>query len=186
MTTLLSVLTGMVLMVALVVLMQRVRGFAAQKPSDYAALEPRIDIRQHLSGPISCEGVIYGPLGRITSRFTANMEGRWDGNRGVLSEHFTYDSGTKQDREWRLTLGNDGVIKAEADDLICAGNGQQEGAAVCLNYTIRLPESAGGHALQVTDWMYLVDEKTIINRSQFRKFGFKVAELVATMRKLDA
>ncbi|MBR3369092.1 MAG: DUF3833 domain-containing protein [Rhodobacteraceae bacterium] len=186
MTTLLSVITGMALMLALIALMSRVMGFGAQKPSDYATLEPRMDIRHHLSGPLRCEGVIYGPLGRVTSRFTANMEGRWDGNRGVLSEHFTYDSGTRQDREWRLTLGNDGAIKAEADDLTGTGQGQQDGAAVCLTYTIRLPDSAGGHALQVTDWMYLVDDKTIINRSQFRKFGFKVAELVATMRKLDA
>jgi hypothetical protein len=30
--------------------------------------------------------------------------------------------------------------------------------------------------------MYLMPNGTIINRSQFRKFGIKVAELVATMR----
>jgi hypothetical protein len=40
--------------------------------------------------------------------------------------------------------------------------------------------------LDATDWMYLVDNGTIMNRSQFRKFGFTVAELVATMRKKDA
>lgn len=38
----------------------------------------------------------------------------------------------------------------------------------------------------VTDWMYLADNETIVNRSQFRKFGFKVAELVATMRPVAA
>lgn len=182
---------GMVLtlamgLLALGVVGQRFVGFSAQKPADYANTAPRADIRQHLSGPIRCEGVIYGPLGRVTSRFVADMEGRWDGNRGILREDFTYDSGTKQSREWRLTLGNDGRIVAEADDLKGQGTGQQEGASVQLNYTIILPESAGGHALHVTDWMYLVDDKTIINRSQFRKFGIKVAELVATMRRIEA
>jgi hypothetical protein len=34
--------------------------------------------------------------------------------------------------------------------------------------------------------MYLVENGTIINRSQFRKYGIKVAELVATMRPLGA
>ena len=180
-----TLLAGMALMLALLAIGQRFRGFKAQKPQDYARMEPRVDIRKHLSGPIRCEGVIYGPMGRVTSRFTADMEGRWDGNRGTLAEHFTYDSGAKQDREWRLTLGNDGRVTAEADDLVGKGTGQQEGAALHLNYTIRLPESAGGHALQVTDWMYLVDERTIVNRSQFRKFGIKVAELVATMRRVE-
>ena len=51
-----------------------------------------------------------------------------------------------------------------------------------LKYTIELPGEAGGHRLDVTDWMYLTENGTIINRSEMRKFGFKVAELVATMR----
>ncbi len=182
----LSVLAGMALVLVLLPIGQRFVGFQAQKPEDYAQLEPAIDIRKHLCGPIRCEGVIYGPMGRVTSRFTADMEGSWDGNRGVLAEKFFYDSGTRQDREWRLNIGNDGRIQADADDLVGRGSGTQVGSAVQLRYTIRLPESAGGHALQVTDWMYLVDDKTIINRSQFRKFGIKVAELVATMRRVEA
>lgn len=185
MSTFPALILGMALMLALVVLAARLRGFQAQTPLDYAKLDPALDIRTHLSGPIRCEGVIYGPLGRVTSRFTADMKGTWDGDKGTLAEHFSYDSGSKQDREWRLTLGSNGRVTAEADDLVGKGTGQQKGAALHLNYTIRLPESAGGHALQVTDWMYLVDEKTIVNRSQFRKFGIKVAELVATMRKVD-
>lgn len=186
MSSFLTFATGSALTLVLLALAQRFRGFPAQKPQDYAKLEPRVDIRKHLSGPIRCEGVIYGPLGRVTSRFVADMDGRWDGNRGILAEKFTYDSGTKQNREWRLSVGNDGRIVAEADDLVGKGSGQQEGAALHLRYKIRLPESAGGHVLDVTDWMYLVDEKTIVNRSQFRKFGIKVAELVATMRRVEA
>ncbi|TVR46454.1 MAG: DUF3833 family protein, partial [Rhodobacteraceae bacterium] len=166
MTSALAILSGMALMLALVALAHRFLGFQAQKPADYAQLEPVMDIRKHLSGPIRCEGVIYGPTGRVSSRFTADMEGCWDGNRGVLAEKFSYDSGSKQDREWRLTIGNDGRIQAEADDLVGQGSGTQSGSSVRLTYTIRLPESAGGHALQVTDWMYLVDDKTIVNRSQ--------------------
>jgi hypothetical protein len=56
--------------------------------------------------------VIYGPTGRVTSRFVADMEARWDGNRGVMTERFRYDGGAVQDREWTLELGNDGAIKA--------------------------------------------------------------------------
>ena len=55
-----------------------------------------------------------------------------------------------------------------------------------LNYRIRLPESSGGHVLDAVDWMYLMENGTIINRSQFRKFGIKVAELVATIRPVEA
>ncbi len=40
--------------------------------------------------------------------------------------------------------------------------------------------------LDVVDWMYVMENGTIMNRSQFRKFGIKVAELVATMRPMPA
>jgi hypothetical protein len=167
---------------AALIIIPRVFGFMAQRPADYAGSTPIVDIRKHLSGPLVCEGVIYGPTGRVSSRFVAQMEGRWEGNRGILDEHFLYSGGNRQDRQWRLTLGNDGTIRAEADDLKGPGTGTQEGCSVQLRYTIIMPKSAGGWTLDVTDWMYLCENGTIINRSQFRKFGIKVAELVATMR----
>jgi hypothetical protein len=179
-------LLGAVAMLALVLLAARVAGFRAQKPADYATATPPLDLREHLRGPIRCEGVIFGPLGRVAARFDADFEAEWQGNRGIMREHFRYDSGTRQDREWCLTLDNDGTIRAEAPDLVGTGHGQQSGAAARLSYRIRLPDEAGGHVLSVTDWMYLTPGGVIVNRSQFRKFGIRVAELVATMRKVDA
>lgn len=177
---------GAAAMLLFTVVCQRFVGFAAQRPEHYAASPPQFDLRTHLNGPIRCEGVIYGPFGRVTSCFSADFNARWDGNRGVMAEHFLYDSGTRQDREWRLELGNDGSIRAEADDLIGIGIGRQCGSAVHLCYRIRLPVEAGSHELDVKDWMYLAPNGVIVNRSQFRKFGIKVAELVATMRRADA
>lgn len=185
-TLLLGLALGLACALALGWLVTRRMGFEAQVPADYAATSPAIDLRQHLDGPLLCEGVIYGPLGRVKSRFVARMEGKWAGARGVLTERFHYDSGTVQHRVWTLSLGNEGSIRATAPDVLGEGQGQAQGSAVRLCYRIRLPDEAGGHVLSVTDWMYLLENGTIINRSQFRKFGIKVAELVATMRKAPA
>ncbi len=185
MDTLMLILLGAALTGALLLIAGRFAGFRAQAPADYAGQEPRFDLREHLNGPILCEGVIYGPLGRVSSRFVADMEARWDGDTGVMTEHFRYDSGATQTREWRLTLGEGGVIRAEAEDVEGTGQGWASGPSVLLRYRIRLPDNAGGHVLDTTDWMYLCDNGTVINRSQFRKFGIKVAELVATMRRKD-
>jgi len=186
MTPLLWLLLGVGLTILLIVVKSRFIGFRTQKPADLAQSGPRFDLRTYLSGPILCEGVIYGPTGRVASRFVAQMEGVWDGNAGVLKERFQYDSGRVQDREWRLFLSNDGSIKAEADDVVGPGTGRAEGAGVELRYRIKLDEEAGGHVLNVTDWMYLMENGTIMNRSQFTKFGITVAELVATMRRVPA
>lgn len=161
-------------------------GFRSQRPAHFAAREPTFDPCRDLNGQILCEGVIYGPTGRVTSRFVAEMVGNWEGNRGVLSERFRYDNGDAQDREWLLTVGNDGTMRAEADDVVGSGMGTLSGPTVQILYKLRLPKSAGGHVMSVTDWMYLAENGTIINRSQFHKFGIKVAELVATMRRVPA
>lgn len=185
METLVYVALGAVLVLLALNLKQRFWSFTAQKPADYDGEPLQFDVRTHLNGPITCEGVIYGPLGRVTSRFVGEFDARWEGNVGVMSEVFHYDSGTTQHREWRLRIGNDGMIEAKADDVVGAGTGCQSGSAVQLKYRIRLPEEAGGHVLDTVDWMYLTPNGTIVNRSQFRKFGIKVAELVATMRPRD-
>ncbi|MGR3542352.1 MAG: DUF3833 family protein [Hasllibacter sp.] len=185
MDALLWIALGAALALAGRALLRRRFSFLGQTSADYAD-GPAFDIATHLSGPILCEGMIYGPTGKVTSRFTADMHGTFRGGTATLTERFRYDSGTVQDREWRLTLLPGGGIRAEADDLVGTGTGRQEGSAVRLDYRIRLPEEAGGHVLDVTDWMYLLENGTILNRSQFRKFGLKVAELVATMRPARA
>ena len=179
---LLLILVGALLCAAGMLVHRHLASFRAQTPQDYDGLGPEFDMRRHLSGPILCEGVIFGPTGRVTSRFVAEMQGTWTGNRGVLAETFRYDSGAVQRREWRVALSGDGTFTAEADDIVGQGMGRHVGPALNITYSIRLPEDAGGHVLQTTDWMYLVQNGTIMNRSQFRKHGIVVAELMATLR----
>jgi len=170
---------------ALCWLRSRMSDFSAQSPHDYDSARQAFDVRKHLNGPMICEGVIYGPTGRVTSRFTADFEGTWDGNRGTLKERFRYDNGEHQVRAWHIEVDKTGKIKTSADDVVGTGKGYQAGNAIGLSYKLRLPEESGGYVLDAIDWMYLLENGTIVNRSQFRKFGFRVAELVATIRPCE-
>lgn len=176
---------GAVAALAVFGLLTKIMGFSGQRPEDYEDGTPDFDVRKHLNGPILCEGIIYGPTGRVSSRFVADFDCMWEGDHCTMREHFVYDDGSTQDREWHLQIDENGAIKATAEDVVGNGSGQQTGPTVLLNYKIRLPKSAGGHVLKTVDWMYLTPNGTIMNRSQFRKFGIKVAELVATMRPKD-
>lgn len=180
------VLLGLLIAFALVWMRSTFWDFKAQSPEDYEDDTLSFDVRKHLNGPILCEGVIYGPLGRVSSRFVADFDASWDGDTGVMKERFEYDDGSVQEREWHLTVGDNGKIKARAPDVVGVGEGHQKGSSVLLRYNIRLPEASGGHVLNTVDWMYMTPNGTIMNRSQFRKFGIKVAELVATMRPKEA
>ena len=156
--------------------------FGAQSPADYAGIGPDFVLKKQLSGRILSEGLIYGPNGTMTNSFVAEMVGEWDGDTGTLSESFTYANGRKQERKWYLTIVSDTTFTATADDIVGTAQGVVSGSTVNLTYDIILPKEAGGYVLRATDWMYLTDNGVIMNKSEMRKFGIKVAELIATMR----
>lgn len=156
--------------------------FSAQDPKAYADTTPVIDIRQHLGGDMVSEGVIFGPDGQVAVRFVADMKGEWSGDKGVLSEDFRYAGGTSQARRWEIVLGQDGAFTATAPDIVGTAQGQHSGSTIRMTYRLRLAEGAGGHVLDVVDWIYLMEDGTMMNKSEMRKFGIKVAELIATIR----
>ena len=168
--------------IALILLRRRFAEFPGQTAEDYDDAPTIFDLKEHLQGKMICEGVIYGPLGRVTSSFVADFDVSWEGNTGVMAERFTYNDGSTQDRAWKIRLRDDDTFALTADDVEGEGQGIASGFAVQMKYRIRLPEASGGHVLDTVDWMYLAPNGTIMNRSQFRKFGFRVAELVATIR----
>jgi len=179
---LIFIAAGLGLGILLTILRRRFAEFHGQEPSDYVDAFPQFDLRLHLRDKMICEGVIFGPLGRVTSSFTAIFNVTWNGKVATVAESFRYNDGTRQEREWTVTLGENGHFTSTAPDVVGEGQGVQAGPALQLRYRIRLPEALGGHVLNTVDWMYLTPEGTIVNRSQFRKFGVKVAELVATLR----
>lgn len=169
----------------LVLLRHRFADFMGQSANDYAEDHPPFDMRKHLDGPMTCDGVIFGPLGRVTSTFEADFDVSWLGNICTMKEEFRYNDGSTQIREWRIELDGGGGFEAFADDVPGKGTGEISGSAVLFNYPIKLPEASGGHILNAFDCMFLTKNGTVVNRSQFRKFGFRVAELVATIKKKE-
>lgn len=179
-----GLIAGLALAALIWVLGARLIGFAAQRAGDYkdrTALDPK----QALAGRLAVDGVLYGPLGRVVTRFTADMDCEWNGDELTINERFVYDSGTEHTRRWVMVLGADAKLRGGAGDIFGAV-GQVAGDAITLDYRLKLPDAAGGHMLSVTDWMYGLSNGTLVNRSQMRKFGFKVAELVATIRPVAA
>lgn len=178
-----KILTALLLVaIAIAVAKTMFLSFRAQSPADYAGTGPAFSLKEQLSGEILSEGLIYGPTGRMTNSFVARMVGEWDGDTGTLTEAFTYSNGTTQRRKWFLKIGDNNTFTATADDIVGEAKGIVSGATVMMRYRIVLPEEAGGHTLTATDWLYLTQDGVIMNRSEMRKFGIKVAELVATMR----
>ncbi len=159
-------------------------GCSSITPEDYAAKKPKLDIREYLNGTLEAWGIFFDMTGKADLEFYITMTGTWDGNKGTLEEHFVYSDGRKDQRTWHITFKDDHHFTATAADVIGEATGKQFGNAVNMNYVLNA-KRANGDTIKLTmdDWMYLLDEKTLINRTKMKKFGLTVGELVITFRK---
>jgi hypothetical protein len=157
---------------------------SAPKPADYAAETPVLDLKQYFNGPLIAHGIFTDRSGKVVRRFVVQMTGTWRGNRGVLDERFTYSDGKTERRVWRLTdLGN-GRYSGRADDVVGEATGEAAGNALNWRYTLSLPVGDKVYEVQFDDWMYLIDDKVMLNRAQMSKFGIYLGEVTLSFTKL--
>ncbi|MDR7269728.1 hypothetical protein J2X20_002357 [Pelomonas saccharophila] len=158
-------------------------GCAGPEVRDYAKEEPRLDLRAFLSGELSAKGMFTDRAGRVVKRFTVKMVGRWDGDVGVLDERFQYSDGSTQRRVWRLRSLGQGRYSGTADDVIGAAEGESAGNALRWNYTLALPVDGRVWNVALDDWMFLIDERTVLNRSAMSKFGLHLGDVTLVITK---
>ncbi len=156
---------------------------AGPQVSDYAAQKPVLDLATYFNGTLDAYGVFTDRSGQVVRRFTVVMTCTWQGNEGVLDEDFTYSDGEKQRRIWRLKKLPDGRYTGTADDVKGEAQGQAAGNSFRWGYTLNLPVDGKVYEVQFDDWMYLMDERVMLNKAVMTKFGFKLGEVTLSFVK---
>ncbi len=158
-------------------------GCSDHKLEKYRDTKPVVQFDSFFNGPVKGYGVVYGRSGEVKERFTVDMVGSWQGNTGKLEEDFVYYSGKKQHRTWNLVKTGENTFTGTAADIIGTATGKTMGSAVQWNYVLALEVSGRTINLAMDDWMYMMDETTIMNRVDMKKFGIKVGEVNVVMQK---
>lgn len=152
-------------------------------PEDYAAEKPVLDLAQYFNGDLTAHGIFTDRAGKVVRRFTVAMKGRWSGDDGVLEEDFVYSDGKTERRVWRMKKGPDGRYTGSADDVVGTAVGQARGNALRWAYTLRLPVDGSVYEVQFDDWMYLVDERVMLNKATMSKFGIRLGEVTLSFTR---
>jgi len=158
-------------------------GCASPTPADYASERPVLDLKTYFNGDITAHGLFTDRSGKVVRRFTVEMKCSWEGDDGVLDERFSYSDGEKQRRVWRLKKLPGGRYTGTADDVIGIAQGQSAGNAFQWSYTLRLPVDGKTYDVQFDDWMYLMDEKVMLNKAVMSKFGVRLGEVTLSFYK---
>ena len=157
---------------------------SAPRISEYSDTSPALDLREFFDGELQAWGMLQNRSGKMTRRFTATIDAHWEGQTGTLDETFTFDDGEIQKRIWTLTHHGDGHYTGQAGDVIGTAEGSIEGSVFQWQYTLDIPYGDGTISVNLDDWLYLVDEEHLINRTKLTKFGFKVGELTLIIEKV--
>lgn len=150
---------------------------------DYAKETPVLELRDYFNGTLDAYGIFTDRSGKVVKRFTVVMTCTWQGDAGVLDEAFSYSDGTTQRRIWRLTRHADGRYSGQADDVVGTAEGRQSGNAFNWAYTLALPVEGRVINVQFDDWMYLMNDKVMLNKAAMRKWGVGLGEVTLSFIK---
>jgi len=152
-------------------------------PSHYAAEKPVLNLQQYFNGTLDAWGIFQDRSGKVVKRFTVVMQCKWNGDIGTLDEDFTYSDGTKQKRVWTLRKTGEGRFIGTAPDVIGEAIGEVSGNALHWNYVLALPVDGTTYHVNFDDWMFLMDDRVMLNRAIMSKFGFTLGTVTLSFTK---
>lgn len=165
------------LMPLLVLLVLLLGGCASPTPSYYAAETPALDLARYFNGTIDAAGMFQDRSGKVVKRFTVTIDARWEGEIGTLDERFTYSDGSTERRVWTLRRTGPRTYSGTAADVIGEARGEVSGNALHWRYVLALPVDGRVIHVDFDDWMFLIDERTMLNRATMSKFGIRLGEV---------
>ena len=159
-------------------------GCATQNIQAYQNATPTLDMHQFFSGQIDGYGMFQGRNGEVKKRFTVDIDATHEGdNVIVLDEKFDWADGTKSQRIWRLTKQVDGSWIGTAGDVVGEAKGEVTGNTLHWQYLLELPVNDKTYKVNFDDWMYLINEDVMLNRSVMKKFGVELGSVTLSMHR---
>jgi hypothetical protein len=161
-------------------------GCAAVDPQVYASEKPALDLRQYFNGDIVGHGMFVNRGGQVERRFVVTIKATWQGDVGTLDEDFVWSDGERERRIWTLrpVPGQPGRWTGTAADVRGEAAGVIAGNALNWTYTYVLKTRAGKtYDIGFDDWMYLIDERVMLNRAVMTFWGFRVGEVLISFTR---
>lgn len=156
---------------------------SGQKLEDYAGFKPSLDLHQFFKGKLVAKGIVQDRSGKVLQRFRADIEADWKGPVATLDESFVYADGTTSKRIWTLTEKANSEYIGVAHDVIGEAKGVVKGNTFYFEYVLNLKVDESEYEVTFSDWMYLLDERTLLARSYMTKFGINVGEVTLVMTR---
>ena len=161
-------------------------GISCSSPNltDYANTAPELSLEAFFNGDLKAYGIVLDRNGKLTRRFSVTIKAEWENNKGIINEWFIFDDGEKSTRTWQLTKEKNNTYSGTANDVIGVAKGNTNGSALYWEYDLLITVDGREYQVTLDDWMYLIDNNRLFNKTDITKFGFKVGEVILYIEKI--
>jgi hypothetical protein len=121
--------------------------------------------------------------GKVERRFVVTIDARWEGNVGTLDERFEWSDGERQRRVWTIRKVDANTYTGTAEDVVGEASGRAFGNALHWRYTLALPVSGRTWHVEFDDWMYLIDERVMLNTAVMSKWGIRLGQVTLSFQR---
>jgi hypothetical protein len=145
--------------------------------------EPLFDPLTFFTGHVRSWGVMEDRSGAPTGWIVTDCQGQPDGaNRLHMTQHLTFQAGPAQDRTWTMSRIDTRHFEATANDMVGSATGDVDGRTFHWRWV--LAPAPGERAIAVTmeQWMYRLDDGSVMIRSTVSKLGVILSEVSEVFR----
>ncbi|MBC7421764.1 MAG: DUF3833 domain-containing protein [Bdellovibrio sp.] len=149
----------------------------------YEGQKPPLLLESYFNGKMKAHGLVMNRADEVTRRFVVSLDTSWKNNVGTLREDFEWSDGEKTQRIWTIKKIADGKYEGTASDIDGIAIGESAGNAFHWTYKMDLKTKDSSFYVKFQDWMYLVDEKTLINEAKIYWYGIYGGKVLISFQK---
>jgi len=165
-----------------------ISGCSSTSVQYYAERSPELIPQQFFDGRLCADGIVKDYRDRVSRQFSARIMASWDeAGVGKLDETFQFSDrvdGDYEKRIWTLVPDGNGSYMVRANDVPEPVRMEFAGNSLNMEYVLHYDTGEGDILkLNMDDWMFLVNDRTIVNETRMSKFGLTVGRVILTIRK---
>ncbi|MCE9679488.1 DUF3833 domain-containing protein [Shewanella sp. AS1] len=146
---------------------------------------PELKLEEFFQGKLKAYGMVLSRSGDLQRRFEVDLQADWQGDKGEIKEWFVFDDGEKSTRIWQLEKVADNQYQGQAGDVIGIATGRTQGSALYWEYVMTIPVDGETYEISLDDWMFLLDDRRLFNKTEMSKWGVKVGEIILYIEKIS-
>jgi hypothetical protein len=142
-------------------------------------------LENFFDGNLCAWGILKDRNGVVQRKFVADIVASQQDNQLILDETFLFDDGEKQYRKWSFVQDSAQTNRwiGTAGDVVGEASGEVIGDSMRLTYELAINRDGDTINIAMDDWLYLIDQDTMIGSTDMSKWGFNVGQIQITIRK---